>query len=257
MDSAPPASPPASTVYESTMDDKTRRFYEKVEKYGGWQQVPAKRIYEIFEEILEPARIGFASAKPGLLARVVNSDITHLIKLRPLKGASYDICFGASLSYVPYPYVPKVRWHRTVKSANLDLLEEPQLNWWNTTNPSARDVNRFLAQSMLGEKCLREELLRAWEKSRNEALAWFAATQSLPEILQKCEIQLLRKRNGPRHLPDGRMIKAFTLAKLGQPDEAISELRRFFEEYSESKEARVNLQSALEQIVNKPLAVDS
>ena len=239
------------------MDDKTRRFYDKVEKYGGWQQVPAKRIYEIFEEILEPARRGFASAKPGLLARPVNSDITHLIKLRPLKGASYDICFGASLSYVPYPYVPKVKWHRTAKSANLDLLEEPQLNWWNTTNPGAREFNPFLVQSMLGEKCLREELSRAWEKSRVEATKWFATAQSLPEILQKCEIQLLRKMDGPRHLPGARLVRAFTLGRLARADEAVSELHRFFEEYAESKQARENLQSALEQILNKPLGSDS
>lgn len=239
------------------MDDKTRRFYDKVEKYGGWQQVPAKRIYETFEEILEPARIGFASAKPGSLARPVNSDITHLIKFRPLKGASYDICFGASLSYVPYPYVPKVRWHRTVKSANLDLLEEPQLNWWHAANPGERDVNPFLVQSMLGEKCLREELSRAWEKSRVEATKWFATAQSLPEILRKCEIQLLRKQDGPRNLPGARLVRAFTLGRLARRDEAVSELHTFFEEYAESKQARENLQSALERILDKPLGVGS
>ena len=230
------------------MKDKTQAFYDKVANYGGWQQVPAARIYAIFGEIVAPDTPGFAIARPGLLARSIDRDITHVIKLRALKGASYDVCFGVSLSYVPYPYVPKVKWHRTLKSANLDLLEEPQVDWWRASTRKAADVNPYLTQVLLGEKCFREELSRAWKETSWQALAWFDATRSLQGILQKSVAHLTRKQDGPRHLPGPRLVSAFTLGKLRRLDEANSELNKFFDEYAEGAQARANLQSALQQI---------
>ena len=230
------------------MKDKIQAFYDKVEKYGGWQQVPAARIYAIFEEIIDPATLGFTTAKPGLLARLIDGDIAHVIKLRALKGASYDVCFGVSLSYVPYPYVPQVKWHRTPKSANLDLFEEPQVDWWRASNHKAEEVNPYLVNISLGEKCFREELSRAWEGTSTQAMSWFDAARSLQGILQKCAVHLSRRQDGVRHLPGPRLVHAFTLGKLGRPDEANSELDKFFEEYQENAAARANLQSALELI---------
>ena len=233
------------------MDDKTRRFYDKVEKYGGWQQVSAKRIYAIFEEILDPAKMGFVSAKPGLLARPIDSDITRVIKLRALKGAAYDICFGVSLSYVPYPYAPNLKWHRTLKSANLDLFEEPQVDWWRASQRKKAEVNPYLAQVSLGEKCFREELSRAWKATSAQALSWFAEAGSLQEILRKCAAHLSRKQDGVRHLPGPRLVSAFTLGKVGRRDEANSELNKFFDEYQQDPQARANLQSALQLISSR------
>jgi hypothetical protein len=233
------------------MKDKIQAFYDKVEKYGGWQQVPAIRIYLIFEEVIEPGALGFTTAKAGLLARPIDGDITHVIKLRALKGASYDICFGVSLSYVPYPYVPKVKWHRALKSANLDLFEEPQVDWWRTSDHKAADVNPYLAQVSLGEKCFREELSRAWKGTCTQAMNWFDAARSLQGILQKGAAHLSRRQDGVRHLPGARLVNAFTLGKLGRPDEASSELLKFFEEYQENAEVRANLQSAL-QVISLP-----
>lgn len=231
------------------MKEKIQAFYGKVEKYGGWQQVPAKRIHEIFDEVVEPARIEFAVAKPGLLARPVDDDITHVIKLRPLKGASYDICFGASLSYVPYPYLPKVKWHRTLKSASLDLFEEPQVEWWQNAGRKTGDGCPYLAQSSLGEKCFLEELSRAWKEMSSGAMAWFADVRSLQGILQKCAAHLQRRSDGPRHLPGARLVNAFTLGKLNRADEAHSELQLFLQEYQEGPQARTNLESALRQVL--------
>jgi len=108
------------------VDLNTKRLYAKVEKYGGWRQVPANRIYEIFVEIIQPGEIGFVKLRRGFLARKIDEDIGHAIKLDALKGASYGISYGLTLSYVPYPYVPKLRWHRTAKSTELALRDQPQ-----------------------------------------------------------------------------------------------------------------------------------
>ena len=107
--------------------EKIARFYEKAEKYGGWKQVPASRIAEIFLEVVQPAKIGFEVVKPLLLAHHVDSEITQLIKLERLKGGVYTPQFGLSLAYVPYPYESQLKWHRTLKSVNFDLFELPHL----------------------------------------------------------------------------------------------------------------------------------
>ena len=233
------------------MKDRVKSFYQKVEKYGGFQPLAAKTIHQIFERVTEPAAIGFQPVKPGLLARSINADITHVVKLRPLKGASCDICFGASLSYVPYPYLPKLRWHRTLKSVNLDIFEAPQVEWWNTAKPNERDSNPYLAHTLLGQKCFEEELARSWQNSRGQAQSWFESARTLPGILQKCDVDLNRRNDGPRHLPGARLVKAFTLAKLGMRSDALVELLQFFEEYQAGAEARTNLQLALEQLLNQ------
>ena len=229
------------------MKDKIDAFYQRVEKYGGWQHVAAEKIYAIFDEVVQPAKLGFEAAKPGMLVRAVDHDIAHLLKLRPLKGAAYEVCFGVSLSYVPYPYVPKLKWHRTMKSANLDLFEAPQVEW-PSNHEKGEEANPYLISASLGEKCFREELCRAWEKSSPQAHAWFEATRTLQGIAQKCAEQLSRKQDGVRYLPGARLVHAFTLAKLGRRAESESELARFFEEYHETGQARTNLRSALQEM---------
>ena len=230
------------------MKDKIEAFYQKVEKYGGWQHVGAEKIYVIFDEVIRPEKLGFEAAKPGMLVRPVDRDIAHVLKLRPLKGAAYDICFGVSLSYVPYPYVPKLKWHRTMKSTNLDLFAAPQIEW----GEKGEEANPYLISASLGEKCFREELCRAWEKSSTQAQAWFEATRTLQGIAQKCAEQLSRKQDGVRYLPGARLVRAFTLAKLGQRAESESELARFLEEYHETEQARTNLRSALQEMFAAP-----
>lgn len=229
------------------MKDKIDVFYQKVEKYGGWQHVAAEKIYAMFDEVIQPGKLGFETAKPGMLVRPVDPDIAHVLKLRPLKGAAYDICFGVSLSYVPYPYAPKLKWHRTMKSANLDLFEAPQVEWPSSPE-KAEQANPYLISASLGEKCFREELCRAWEKSSPQAHAWFEATRTLQGIAQKCAEQLSRKQDGVRYLPGARLVHAFTLAKLGQCAESESELARFVEEYHESEQASANLRAALQEM---------
>jgi hypothetical protein len=70
---------------------------------------------------LKLAGAGFVMAKRGYLARQIDADIFHIIKLDALKGRAYGFSYGLSLSYVPYPYVPKLKWHKSLKSVSLQL----------------------------------------------------------------------------------------------------------------------------------------
>jgi hypothetical protein len=229
------------------MDDKIKKFYEKVEKHGGWQQVPAERIYSIFSETLKPAEMGFVIAKRGYLARQIDADIFHIIKLDALKGGAYGLSYGLSLSYVPYPYVPKVKWHKSLKSVSLDLREQPQVHWVDSKNDKT-PIESYIATSMLGEKCFREELENAWKHSSQKTTTWFDSTRNFAGILDKCEQHLGKSETGIRYLPGPRLVRAFTYAKTGRSNDAKAELDLFLNEYQEGDESRTNLYAALSEI---------
>jgi hypothetical protein len=206
--------------------------------------VPAERIYSIFNETLNPAQAGFVLAKRGYLAKQIDEDIFHIIKLDALKGRAYGFSYGLSLSYIPYPYLPKVRWHKSLKSVSLDLREQPRIHWVDS-KIGETPIESYLATSMLGEKCFREELLNAWTLCSQRINAWFDSARDFTGILEKCELHLAKAQTGIRYLPGPRLVSAFTYAKTGRSDEAKVELELFLDEYKEGDEARANLYAAL------------
>jgi len=229
------------------MDDKFKKFYARVEKHGGWQQVPAERIHSIFSETLKPADTGFVLAKRGYLAKQIDANIFHVIKLDALKGGAYGFSYGLSLSYVPYPYVPKVKWHKTLKSVSLDLREQPQVHWVDTKSDKT-PIESYLATSMLGEKCFREELEKAWTLCSHRINTWFDSARNFAGILKKCEEHLTKAPTEVLYIPGARLVRAFTYAKTGRSKEAEAELALFLTEYQEGDVARANLYAALREV---------
>lgn len=229
------------------MNDKQgiEKFYAEAEKYGGFKQVPTERIHSIFEEIVDLSEGGFEKAKRGILVRKVDENIAHVIKLQALKGAAYGLAYGISLAYVPYPYAPAVKWHRTPKSASLDLFEQPQEHM---RGAGADDETKFTATSTLGEVCFREELGSLWKRISAGVQRWFDETRTLDQVLRRCDEQVAWKWSGPRHAPGARLVKAFTLARVGRAGEGRAELDEFLRELGEGEEARKNLEKALEEI---------
>jgi hypothetical protein len=226
----------------------TKNFYAKVEKYGGWQEVPSGRRYAIFEELARPATFGFTAIKPGRHAREISDDIIHLLALELYKGAVCGLRFGVSLRYFPFPYEPKLRWHRTLLSARFDLFEEPAPYFADASAPETRGDTTYFASHMLGETCFREELGRAWDLAGERILAWFDSTRTLDQVLQKCSEQMIRRWPGPRHWPDAILVHAFTLARTGRLPEARTGLEKFCVDSSADPVARGNLSGALEKI---------
>ncbi len=230
------------------MDERVEKFYAKMEKYGGCQVVSAERINAIFEEILRPGDMGFALAKKGFWARRIDEDITEVIKLEKLKGGAYGMAYGVSLSYVPYPYVSKPKWHKTLKSVWLDLSERPQVQLFRE-HSADKDPDRYTASGLLGERCFRDDVTRVWKLSSAHVRSWFEETCSLDGVLKKCAEHLDQELPGMiRYVPGARLVRAFTLARMGRVDEAKEALEAFFREHPEENSARANLTAALEQI---------
>mgnify|MGYP003383440964 CR=1 FL=1 len=109
---------------ERDFAEQLQYFQGIADKYG-YQTVPASTVHLTFEEMIQPAKLGFATIKTGLYGKVVNDDLVHLVKLQRLKGASYGVWWGVSLSYVPHEWQLNLRWHRSFKASRFDLFETP------------------------------------------------------------------------------------------------------------------------------------
>lgn len=229
------------------MDERAQAFYDRVKKYGGWQEVAIPTIHSVFEEILKPSQLGFALAKRGWWARPVNDGILQVIRLDALKGRSYGLSYGLCLSYVPYPYAPRLRWHRTTKSIMLHLREQPQVHLQDPVRPKS-EAELCVVDTTLGERCLREELKQGWTFCSEKIHRWFEATSTLTGILERCREHLDRPRNEVQYVPGVRLVRAFTYAKLGR-DNARTELEIFIDENGEGENARINLRTALEKVL--------
>jgi hypothetical protein len=97
-------------------------------KYGDEESDPlaAADVYRLLEEITQPAELGLAPIRRGLFGRQVNADVIQLLRFSAYKGYSYGVEWGVSLSFVPHDFertVRRVRFHRTLKSAQFDLWE--------------------------------------------------------------------------------------------------------------------------------------
>lgn len=83
-------------------------------------------LAEAFGPHLEGA--GFVALRPSLWARARGAGITDLFQVQALKGASYGPRWGFSLAWVPHLERGRLRWHRTLKGARFDLVQDP-LDW--------------------------------------------------------------------------------------------------------------------------------
>lgn len=230
------------------MDERSKSFYAKVAKYGGWQQVPSEHIRQIFADTLKPEKMGFALVRPNLWARLVNPDIFHLIRMDALKGGGRGISYGLSLSFVPHPYLPKVTWHKTLKSVSFDLREQPQVHLLDSARAAGRTED-LVAGTMLGEKCFQDELENIWRFCSPRIAQWFDSTRDLPGVLAKCDDHLRQRRLGEiQYVPDERLVRAFTHVKMGRFDEAKQDLDAFLDEQQEGSVSRANLYTAFETL---------
>jgi len=233
------------------MDEKETterlKYFQGIAAKYGYQTIPASTVYHAFEEMTQPAKLGFATIKTGLYGKVVNADLVHLMKLQALKGAGYSVWWGVSLPYMPHEWRTSLRWHRTFKSSRLDLFETPH-DYFPAIMADWREGEKYVADTLHGELYLQETLQLMWKRLHHEITTWFSSVQSLDSILQKAHEQVERKWTGPHHQPDPLMVYAFTLGRIGHTEEAMMALSSFFELDLEPLETQENLEKALERI---------
>jgi hypothetical protein len=218
-------------------------------KYGN-EVVPTATVYETFDEIAQPARLGFSPIKRGLYGRAVSDEITHLMKLQALKGASYSVWWGVSLAYVPHEWRERLRWHRSFKSARFELFETPT-TYFPELESDWREKNKYIAAKGHGESYLRETMQTMWEQLHEHILAYFSATQSLAGVLQKAQEQIQRTVLWRYHYPNPMLIVALTLGRMGRPEDAEVTLNEYFKIDDEPPDAQANLKRVLVEITTR------
>jgi hypothetical protein len=209
-----------------------------------WKFVSAAFVYETLARGIGPACPGFAFARKGVLLKQATPDIGHVIKLVQYKGGEYGFRWGVSLSYVPHEWKNRVAWHRTAKSARLDLSDRVEVDLENRDELPGDEL--LYASYIHGENQFTRELKRAWGHLNSVIFASLEQLSDLAGVLAKAEQQEARTWRGPRHWPPPALVHAFTMAKLGRREEAAKELEELCRE--EDFDPNRNLMRALEKV---------
>ena len=223
------------------------QYFQGIAAKYGYQAVAASTVYRLFEEIGQPERLGFTTIRAGLYGKVINDDLTHLVKLQALKGASYSLWWGLSLPWIPHSWQTQLHWRRSFKAARLDLFETPY-DYFPATMTDWREGESYIAHTLNGEVYLKETLRVMWAKLHQAVTRWFAGVESLKAVLGLADEQTQRRWAGALHYPNPVMIYAFTLGRLGHTEAARTALNRYFELRLETCEAQANLTNALSKI---------
>lgn len=93
---------------------------------AGLEPVSASTVNEIVSSVTDPllTSAGFHSLRTRRWVRSL-APVRHIFEIVPMKGASYVPTWGISLDFVPHISGGKLAWHRTEKSARMDLVYDP------------------------------------------------------------------------------------------------------------------------------------
>jgi hypothetical protein len=143
--------------------------------------VPADDIYALLDEVAAPASLGLARIRRGWFGRQVGDGIIQLLRFAPYKGYSYGFQWGVSLAFVPHEFERRVRFHRTLKSAEFDLFEHASEEF---VRRGASERDGFMA-GLYGADVLRRDASEAWAVARPRAEEWWASTTTVEDVLAR------------------------------------------------------------------------
>jgi hypothetical protein len=176
----------------------------------------------LLREWLSP--LGLAEIAPRRWIDGSKPPARRLFELQLLKGASVKACWGFSLDFVPHSSGSRIRWHRSDKTAMLDVIVDPR----------ALPQPCFLYGSKRFQVELEALLLRAVPLAEQD---WDRGTTfvGMLEIIQE-----IRDRNtncfnflNYTQLP---LALIFLAAKVGEVQDANRELEEYL--YSHSLDER-------------------
>ena len=231
----------------SDVDDVVENYRWWRERYGNerWSPLPADEVYELLEQIARPARLGLEPIRRGLFARQLHPDIIQLLRFEPYKGYSYGFAWGVSLAFVPHEFERRLRFHRTLKSAKLDLFEYAAEEF----KRRGESERHGFVPAGYGADVFRRDATGAWEFVKPRVLAWCSSASTVEGVLARAAEQAAQPPSGPRHWPAPELVQACALARLRRIDDANRTLGTWLRQRDEiSPEAAANLAKALEKV---------
>lgn len=233
-------------MFDNELHERSRYFDRIALEYGREEVLPT-RVYEVAAELMRPHELGLSPLTHKLYAASSERDIVRLLELFPTKGASYYVRWGLSLAFVPHKWNPKLRWHRTLKSARFDVWENP-FEYFDLENKHWRESERFLVSRLNGETYLRKQMMEMWTALAPAVRDWFASTAALPGVLRALDKQIARQGASSHHFPSPSLVRAFTLSRMGKVEEGRLALARFLHDSDEDPVSRENLTTALASV---------
>jgi hypothetical protein len=205
-------------------DDIGAELRQRVARYG-WEQVPVAELRDHFDRVVALGRDGFEHVKPGIYARSVGDDVVQLAKLLSSKDGTYSLQWGVSLPWMPHEFVPKPRWHRTLKSARMDLFE-----WPVTLVPVVGESpNEWHVNLSHGPAYMALTFDAMWRRLGPRMNAFFERVRTGGAVLAAAQAQCADKDSQfSCHDPHPQLVLAFTAARLADAATAAEALHVYW-----------------------------
>lgn len=213
-------------------------------KYGYQESTRPTEVYPEVAKIIAPDKLGLVAITDSLWGQVVDDDIVHLLKVLQMKGASYMLKWGASLSFAPKVSNTSISFHRTLKSAQFDLWCVP-LDYHPNLGKNWLEGEKCMIHDGFGRDFLRQSIKGMWDKLDKRITGWYEATRSLTGVLRETREQIEHESKWLPHSPDPALVCAFTLARLGDSALASAALETYLATDRKAAEMRVGIEKAL------------
>jgi hypothetical protein len=149
---------------------------------------------------------------------------------------------------MPHRWENELRWHRTLKSARLDLWDQ-LMDLPQELNLTRLPPDTSIPSRSHGIKLFEHNLEREWQDLKTTIAGWLDLVRELQGVLSMSSQQEKRSWRGPHHWPPPSLVHAFTLSRMGRRREAFTELNEIIGEGVSDPNGL--LVSALEKVAAK------
>lgn len=164
-------------------------------------------------EVLEPFVAGKTQVRQGVWIKPLGEGVTAVLVLRTLPDRTFDLVYGVCCAWVPVTTGggtwPRSEFQSTLHLWVDDLTVDAEARH---VIPTDQDVQR-----------LRRAARRAVRQAASEAPRWWAKVATPEGVLAEARRQAADPSEA--HDPRARLVKAFTLARLGELHAAQDALR--------------------------------
>jgi hypothetical protein len=194
------------------------------------------------------ATAGFEPVAPRRWVRSTRAPIRDLLVLQAGKGVSYSPMWGFSLDFVPHVTTSgDVKWHRTAKSARLDLVYIPANHCRLASEARDWDVSPIATPEEL-----QEDLARVTRMVTAQALPFWERVRGIEDLPSAYREHRSRPPAGLHwgNFPQQVLATAFVLAKSGDAA-GRAELAEYIRAYDVGPETAKRLEELLEQAMKE------
>ena len=185
--------------------------------------VPAAALDAIMSRVADAhlATAGFTASGKRRWIRSGNG-IRHLFRIAPLKGGMYVPTWGISFDFVPHlKSFSSIAWHRTEKSAQMDLRNDP-------VDFDPEWSAHFAIDAVHGPDVARENAERVLPAAIAKACAMLNGVNDIPTAFAFAEWLRTAERPGRRfgfnNWIQAPLARAFLLARSDREQEGVAVL---------------------------------